>query len=207
MSIPSEPYRCTLIGRCSYCPPLGSGLSRLMRMDPGRWARFITRCGVRNVAWSWCIWRELKGLLYDICIYRLRLGVRRLFAPCAEILNSFYCLCLAAPLKYRCFPFLSSPIRLTSITEPFPEGDSYSSLTPETDPYIVIFTRYYITWLGCRQPILSTSYSDSSINYSTIYLIYCNHARLNLRIQQVMSPACLTQLTPFYCQFRVKHAL
>jgi hypothetical protein len=131
MSIPSEPYRFTLISRCSYCPPLRSGLSRLIRMDPVRWVRFITRCGVRNVARSWCIWRELVGLLYDICIYRLRLGVRRLFAPCAEILNTFYCLCLAAPLKYRCFPFLSFPIRLASITEPFPEGDSCSSPTPE----------------------------------------------------------------------------
>ena len=31
-----------------------------------------------------------------------------------------------------------------------------------------------------------TSNSDSSINYLNIYLIFCNHARLNLRIQQLV---------------------
>ena len=46
----------------------------------------------------------------------------------------------------------------------------------------VNFTRYYITWLGCRQPFILTSYSDSSINYLIHYLIFRNHARLNLRI-------------------------
>ena len=71
---------------------------------------------------------------------------------------------------------------------------------------IVIFTRYYITWLGCRQPYISTSYSDSSINH-LIHLIFCNHARLNLRIQQVMSPAWLNATHAFYHQFRVKDAL
>jgi hypothetical protein len=30
----------------------------------------------------------------------------------------------------------------------------------------------------------STSNSDSSINYSLIHLIYCNRARLDLRVQQ-----------------------
>jgi hypothetical protein len=71
----------------------------------------------------------------------------------------------------------------------------------------VIFTRYYITWLGCRQPFISTSYSDSSINHLLHYLIFCNHARLNLRIQQVMSPAWLNATHAFYYQFRVKYAL
>src|SRR6266702_7111865 len=57
-----------------------------------------------------------------------------------------------------------------------------------------------------RQTFSTTSNSDRTINHS-IHLIYCNHARLDLRIQQIMSPAGLTQLTPFLSVFQVKHAL
>ena len=64
-------------------------------------------------------------------------------------------------------------------------------------PDITLYTpRDCITWLGCRQPWPQppTQIVNQSLN---TYLIFCNHACLNLHIQQVISPAYSVQLTPF----------
>ena len=68
--------------------------------------------------------------------------------------------------------------------------------------YPILYYIYYVTRLSLT--FTPTSNLDSLINYSSIHLIYCNRARLDLRIQHyrvderkyVAKGTCLTFRSP-----------